>query len=167
MGKLIPDTSVVTIYRRSLTPADAIIQDANENPSPALDTKEITVEEGEWVTLDAAGKAIRLPASPGAAGLLAFPVWVSDRRDAGAALQLTVIHGVHIAKTTEFDAADLPFAAGDRLTAKLVSGKSVLKRAATGDAVVAIAEGNAAGATSEFPNGFLPYTTMNTGFVLP
>ena len=41
MGKLNPETSVVTFYRRSLKVADSLISDAGENSSPALDTKEL------------------------------------------------------------------------------------------------------------------------------
>lgn len=163
MGKLNPDTSVVTFYRRSLPVADALISDAGENASPALDTKKIDLEEGEWVTLDSAGKAVRLGASPGAAGLLAFPVWVGGRRDAGAALQITVIHGIHIAKISIFDTGVGAYAAGGLLTAKLVAGKSILTKATTGDPVVAIAEGPASPATTEFPDGLLTYTNINAG----
>jgi len=167
MGKVLPDTSVVTFYRRSLTPADALISDSGENSDPALDTKTIDVEAGEWVTLDGSKKAVRLGASPGGAGLLAFPVWVSDRRDAAAALQITVIHGVHQGQISLFDTGVGAYSPGDRLTAKLVSGKSILTKAASGDAVVAIAEGPASAATAEFPSGLLPYTTINAGHIVP
>lgn len=167
MGKLIPDTSVVTVYRRSLTPADVLISNDPQNPFPSLANKQVNVDEGEWVTLDAAGKAVKLGASPGAAGLLAFAVWVGKRSDAGAALQITVIFGAYIAKTSVFDFASGPYAAGDLLTAKLVAGASQLTKAASGDPVVAICEGPASGVTTDFPNGFLPYNTMNAGFIKP
>ena len=167
MGKLLPDTSVVTFYRRSIVPADSFIVNSGENAFPSLDTKRITIVEGEWVTLDASKKAIKLGAAPGAAGLLAFPVWVSDRKDAGAALAVTVIHGVHSGRTSVFNVAAGPYAPGSRLTAKLVAGLRQLTLAAAGDAIVAIAEGAAEGADAQFPDGFLPYTTVNAGGIQP
>lgn len=167
MGRLLPDTSVVTFYRRSLTPADALIVNSGENAFPSLDTQRITVVEGEWVTLDAAGKAVKLVAAPGVAGILAFPVWVSDRKDAGAARAITVIHGVHCGRTSVFNVAAGPYAPGDLLTAKLVGGLSQLTKAVAGEAIVAIAEGPATGADAQFPDGFLPYTTINAGGFKP
>jgi len=169
MGKLIPDTSVVTFYRRSLTPADALIVDAGENPVPAQDNKKINLDEAEWVTLDGSAKAVRLGAAPGLAGILAFPVWVSDRRDAAAALKITVIHGPHCGKTSLFDTTVGAYTPGQALTVKLIGGKSILTKAtpASSEAINAIAEGPAAGATAEYPNGFLPYTTVGAGGILP
>ena len=156
MGKLIPDTSVVTFYRRSIQPADSEISDAVGNPFPSQALKQVNIEEGEWVTLDSAGKALKVGAT---ATRLAFATWVGKRTDAGAALQITVVFGAYVAKTSVFDVAAGPYVAGDLLTAKLAK----LTKAATGEPIVAICEGAAAGATTEFPDGFLPYNTINVG----
>jgi hypothetical protein len=166
MGKLLIDHSMLTFFRRPLTPADSLITNSGENPFPALDTKRINVDEAEWVTLDASGKAVKLGAAPAAAALLAFPVWVGDRRDAAAALSIAVVHGPHNAKTSLFDTTVGAYAPGQRLTPKLIAGKSKLTKSVSGDGVVAIAEGPAAGATTDFPDGFLPYTTVNAGGVV-
>ena len=167
MGKFLPDTSIVTFYRRSIAPAAALISADPQNPFPSLQNSLINVQEGAWVTLDATGKAVKLGVTPGATGLLAFAVWVGNRSDAAAALQITVVFGHYVAKTTVFDFASGPYVPGDLLTAKLIAGESQLTRAAVGDPVVAIAEGPAAGGTTDFPNGFLPFNTMNAGFIKP
>jgi len=162
MGKLIPDTSVVTFYRRSLAPADSEISNEGLNPAPALDTKEIDIDEGQWVTLDAAGKAVKVG---GTATRLAFAVWVGRRSDAGAALQITAIFGVYIASTSVFNPSPAggAYVAGDLLTAK----SARLDRAATGEPIVAVAEGPVFGATTEFPDGFLKYNTAMIGGFAP
>lgn len=158
MGKVTPDTSVVTFYRRSLTPADSEIIPSGVNSPPALDTDAVDIDEGQWVTLDTDGKAVKVGAT---ATANAFVVWVGRRTDAGAARQITVIFGTYIAKTTEFKAAT--YAAGDYLTAK----NARLEIALSGEPVVGIAEGPLAGATTEFPNGFLPYNTQFAGGFAP
>jgi len=159
MGKLIPETSIVTFYRRSLTPADSLIDDAGTNPDPALDLKVIDVAEADWVTLDDTGKAIAIGATPKG---LAFPVWVGGRSDAGAAKSITVIAGPHSGKTSNFDTTGGAYTAGQRLTAK--NGK--LYKAASGDPVVAMAEGAAAGADATYPNGYLSYNTYCIGHIV-
>lgn len=159
MGKLIPDTSIVTFYRRALTPADSLLSDAGTNPDPALDLKKVGVAEADWVTLDDTGKAVAITTSK----QLAFPVWVGDRTDAAAAKSITVIAGPHSGKTSNFDTGAGAYTAGQKLTAK--NGK--LYKAGTGDPVVAIAEGAASGADSTYPNGYLPYNTYCIGAILP
>lgn len=158
MGKVTPDTSVVTFYRRSLIPADSELIPAGVNSPPALDTDEVDIDEGQWVTMDASGKAVKVGAS---AVANAFVVWVGRRTDAGAARQVTVIFGTYIAKTTEFKVDT--YAADDLLTAK----NARLEKALSGEPIVGIAEGPLAGATTQFPNGFLPYNTQFAGGFAP
>lgn len=159
MGKLIPETSVVTFYRRALVPADSLLDDAGTNPEPALDLKVIDVEEGDWVTLDTDGKAVAIAATP---KRLAFPVWVGGRTDAAAAKSITVIAGPHSGKTTNFDTGGGAYTPGDMLTAK--NGK--LYKASSGEPVVAVAEGPAAGADATYPDGYLPYNTYCIGHLV-
>ena len=159
MGKVTPDTSVVTFYRRSLIPADSELIPAGVNSLPALDTDVVDIDEGQWVTMDTDGKAVKVG---GTATANAFVVWVGRRTDAGAARQVTVIFGTYIAKTTEFNSAQ-SFVPGTLLTAK----NARLEKAATGEPIVGIAEGPPLGATTEFPNGFLPYNTQFAGGFAP
>ncbi len=159
MGKVTPDTSVVTFYRRSLTPADSEIIPAGVNSPPALDSDAVDIDEGQWVTLDTDGKAVKVGAT---ATANAFVVWVGRRTDAGAARQLTVIFGTYIAKTTEFKSTDT-YEPGTYLVAK----NARLEKALTGEPVVGIAEGAPAGATVEYPNGYLPYNTQFAGGFAP
>lgn len=162
MGRLIIDTSVTSFYRRSLTPADSEIEAEGLNPEPALDTNRVKLLEGEWVTLDSDGKAVKTGAT--ASGYhLAFPVWVGQRSDAGAALKITAIQGVYNGKTTVFDSG-VAYTPGMPL--KTVNGE-LTEADTSGDRIIAFAEGPAAGATTQYPDGFLPFTTQNAGGYLP
>lgn len=160
MGKLIPETSVVSFYRRNLTPADSLIVAEGLNPSPAIDLDTVNVAEGQWVTLDAAGKAIKVTNPT----RLAFVVWVGGRRDAGAAKSITVLFGSYIAKSSVFDTTPTgggAYVAGDLLTVRTAQ----LDRAAGGEPIVAILESPVVDVSSEFPDGFLKFNTQGVGGV--
>lgn len=162
MGKLIPETSVVSFYRRALVPADALYVDAGINPAPSLDFKKVNVAEGDWVTLDSSGKAIKVTVPT----RLAFVVWVGDRTDSGMAKQMTVLFGSFIAKTSVFDTTPTgggAYAAGNLLTVR----DAALDRCASGEPIVAICEQPIVDTSSDFPNGFLKFNTQQIGGVAP
>lgn len=160
MGKVLIENSVVSFYRRPLTPADALIVAAGINPSPALDMNKVNLAEGDWVTLDSAGKAIKVTTPT----RLAFMVWVGDRTDSAFAKSITVIFGTYIAKSSVFDETPTgggAYAAGDLLTVR----DARLDKAASTEPIVAVAEGPVGDITSEFANGFLKFNTQGVGGV--
>lgn len=162
MGKLVLDTSILSFYRRSLKPADALISDAGTNPAPALDLKAINLVEGDWVSLNDAGEAVAITSVK----RLAYPVWVGGRTDSAAAGKITVIAGPHSGKTSRFDATPTgggAYAAGELLTVR----NGVLDRCASGEPINAICEGEVTDVSTDFPDGFLPYTTVNSGGYAP
>lgn len=96
---LFPITPLTMIWRRQLEPADALLSAVTTQAGIALAERTINVQEGQWVTLDTAGKAILAPnAAVGAIG----PVWSGgDRLDPKGGI--TVLHGAWVADTSFFN----------------------------------------------------------------
>ena len=162
MGKLIIENSVVTFYRRSLTPADSLISDAGVNPYPSIDMKVLSVEEGQWVSRDSDGKAVAITTPV----RLAYAVWGGNRQDAAAASALTVIAGVFIAKTNVFDASPTgggDYAVGTPLTVR----NGQLDKAGASEPINAIAEGPVSDPSTEYPDGLLEFNTFQCFPLMP
>lgn len=102
---LFPITPLTMIWRRQITPADALLSAVTTQAGIALAERTVSVAEGQWVTMDASGNAVIADsaAGPGATGL-AWPVFSGgDRLDMKGGL--TVLHGKWVAHTSFFDQA--------------------------------------------------------------
>lgn len=109
----IKPVSPTTLYwGRPFTPADALKSALGTQGGIALGKQTLNVYGGQWITVDAAGKAIIATAANTLTGL-AWPVWGSkDRLDLDGGL--TALFGKYVAETTFFD-KDETFAVGDLL----------------------------------------------------
>jgi hypothetical protein len=98
-----PITPLTMIWRRQLTPADALLSAITTQAGSALAERTVNVLEGQWLTLDASGNAVIADAaSGGGAQGLAWPCWSGgSRMDLKGGL--TVLHGSYVADTSFFD----------------------------------------------------------------
>jgi hypothetical protein len=152
------ETPLTMVYRRDLTVAAT---DITSTPgaigeggiSLSLDTDQVNIVEGQWVTLDADGNATLVTT----ATRLAFPVYAGgERLDVNGLGTVTGIFGKHIGTTDQFDTSTgTTYAVGDDLT--VASG--VLTPAGGGDPVVAVVD-EVLAATNAFPNGRIKYISV-------
>lgn len=163
---LFPITPLTMVWRRMLTPADSLLSAITTQAGIALGERTISLDEGQWVTLDASGNAVVADsASGGAATGLAWPVWSGgDRLDPKGGV--TVLHGRSwVAHTSYFDETGT-YAVGTLLqigtgTVQGVAGKTgVLKPispASVADLskVVAVVEKPPFAVSSETPAGII------------
>ena len=152
-------TSVALVFRRPLEVADADItavagaSDQAGN-SLSLDQNVVDIATGQWVTLDANGRAT-LVTTP---TRLAYCVHAGgERLDVNVLTQVEALHGMYIADTDQFrnDTGDT-YAAGTDLTVE----NGVLRPAASGEPVLAVAEGAPSAPTTAYPNGLLRFSTI-------
>ena len=152
-------TPSTMVFRRGLTVADADItttSGATNRAGNALSLSDSVVDivEGQWVTLDADGNAT-LVTTP---TRLAYCTWAGgERLDVNTLTSVTAVHGMYIAKTDQFrtDTGDV-YAPGTDLTVE----NGLLRPAAAGEPVLAVAEGAASAATTAYPNGQLTFSTI-------
>lgn len=156
---LFPITPLTMIWRRMLTPADALLSAVTTQAGSALAERTINLAEGQWVTFDASGNAI---VAPDATTLPAHPVWSGgDRLDPKGGI--TVLHGPWIADTSYFVDTGT-YAVGTLLQIATGSVQGVAAQsgaleditlAAVGDVhkVVARVERTPFGVSAETPNG--------------
>lgn len=164
---LFPITPLTSIWRRNFEPADAILSAVTVQAGIALAERTISIFEGQWITLDASGKAVVATAALTVNGM-AWPVFSGgDRLDPKGGL--TVLHGSWVAQTNFFD-KNSSFNVGDFL--QIDSGTvningvdtavegtlkpiTITADATTLARVVARVEREAIGVTSETPDGIL------------
>lgn len=156
-----PVTPLTMVYRRQVTPADALFSAVSTQAGVALAEQTLSLKEGQWVMLDSSGNAIvATDATTAAIG----PVWSGgDRLDPKGGV--TVLHGPWIAMTTYFNDAG-SYAVGTFLQIGTASVQGVAAQtgaltpitlAAFGDIfkVVAVVEKAPFGLSPEAPNGVL------------
>jgi hypothetical protein len=158
---LFPVTPLTMIWRRNFEPADALLSAVTTQAGVALAERTIAVSEGQWITLDTAGKAIL---APDATTLPAWPAFSGgDRLDPKGGI--TVLHGPWVADTSFFDSTGV-YAVGTLLQ---VGTGTVQGVAATGSClkpitiaaatdifkVVARVERTPYGVSSETPAGIM------------
>lgn len=163
-GRVEPHVDIRDIYRREFTVASSLLIAGTEQDfEDALTPQQVDLEEGDWITLDSNDEAIKTPATgPG----LAFVVWgAGTRYDLRSTGQVTVIAGPYVAATTKFNATNVTGATG--IGAALAAKSGVLDLAVSGDVVVARLERGPHKTNTEFPNGFIRYSTYNVGHVVP
>lgn len=108
-----PISPLTMIFRRNFEPADGLLSAVTVQAGQALGVRQIIAFEGQWVTLDASGKAIIATAANTPNGQ-AWPLFTGgDRLDPNGGV--TVLHGPWIADTSFFD-KNSTFAAGDFLS---------------------------------------------------
>lgn len=159
---LFPVTPLTMVWRRMLEPADALLSAVGVQAGIALAERTINVLEGQWVTLDTAGKAILAPnAAVGAIG----PVWSGgDRLDPKGGI--TVLHGAWVADTSFFATEGAPYVVGTLLqigtgTVQGVGGVAAcltsIAPAAAADIfkVVAVVERAPYGVSADTPSGVM------------
>lgn len=100
---LFPITPLTMIWRRMLTPDDTLLSAVGLQAGIALAERTVSLEEGQWVTLNSSGNAIVADSgSGGGATGLAWPVFSGgDRLDMKGGI--TVLHGSWVADTSYFD----------------------------------------------------------------
>lgn len=100
---LFPVSPLTMIYRRMLTPDDTLLSAIGLQAGIALAERTVSLEEGQWVTLNSSGNAIVADSgSGGGATGLAWPVWSGgDRLDMKGGI--AVLHGPFVADTSYFD----------------------------------------------------------------
>jgi hypothetical protein len=102
---LFPITPLTMIWRRQVTPADALLSAVTTQAGIALAERTVAVAEGQWVSLDSSGNAVIADSALGGGSTgLAWPVFSGgDRLDMKGGL--TVLHGKWVAHTSFFDQA--------------------------------------------------------------
>jgi hypothetical protein len=152
------ETPLTMIYRRDLAVAAADITGSSgalddNGLSLSLDTQQVNIAEGQWVTLDADGNATLVTT----ATRLAFCVYAAgERLDVNGLGQVTGLYGKYIATTDQFDVSTgTTYAAGDELTV----ANGVLTPAAGADPVIAVVEEFIA-ATTAYPNGRVKFNIV-------
>ena len=158
---LFPITPLTMIWRRQLTPADALLSAVTTQAGIALAEQTISIDEGQWVTLDSLGNAI---VAPNSTTLPAWPAFSGgDRFDPKGGI--TVLHGKWVVDTSYFD-QDGVYAVGTFLqigtgTVQGVAGKTgaltPIVPVAFGDLIkiVARVERTPYGVGSETPAGIM------------
>jgi hypothetical protein len=161
-----PQHALGLVWKRDFDVADALLAaGVFGDPEISLVPRTVGLLAGEWITLDADFKAVK--ASGGASGKLAFAVYTSGSRyDVQATEQVTVLWGHYVARTARIGAG-LAIVAGDLLTIGVAGNAGRLVEAAPGDFVVGVAEKPLEAGTTEFPNGFITYSTLGCPFVAP
>jgi len=157
MLRLLSETRLA--WRRPLDVADDDIttneaSTSQSEQSLALPSQTVDIVEGQWVTLDAAGKAtlVTVPTR------LAFPTFAAgERLDVNGLGQVCGLFGMFVAETDQFrlDTGDT-YAAGTDLTVE----NGLLRPAAAGEPIVAVAEGPLSAATTAHPNGLLRFASL-------
>jgi hypothetical protein len=159
------ETLINRVWRPEFEVDATLISAGTEgNADISLVPDQTTLEEGDWVTFNASGKLV-LTGATGVAD--SYPVYIGTgdwSQRATKPMQAPIIYGPHIAKTSKFNNTNLSSAGyGTALAAK----SGVLDTAVSGDVVVGYSMGDPADATTAFPNGFLRYSTLNAGALLP
>lgn len=161
-----PIAPLTMIWRRMLQPADALLSSVTTQADIALAERTVSVNEGQWVTLDSSGNAINAASDtgPGATGL-AWPCFGGGDRFDGKG-GITVLHGAWVADTSYFDQGGT-YAPGTMLQVCAAAGVTVQGVATQKGAltsitvttvahlmtVVAICERAPFGITAELPAG--------------
>lgn len=149
-----PQQSIGGVWWRTLPVAAALVSEGDDLGSSELSLipDKVNIKEGDWVTIDAEKKLIKADTPT----RIAWPVYTDGTRfDVRAGGNVTVVYGLHTAKTAGIKAG-VAFVKGDRLTTRL----GVLDKAASGEAIVAVAESNLLPGTDAFPDGFLEYSSL-------
>jgi hypothetical protein len=156
MGDLRLLSPLSTVWLRSITADDTLVSAAGVNPVEAVDLDTLSVLTGQWVTLNAAGKAVLA----GDTDQVVSVVYVGNRNDTAEAKTVNTIDGHAIIETTVFDNAGT-YALGTEVM--VVAGQ--LKDATVGKAVVGICEGAKFGANTTYPNGYLRVRTLAVPYI--
>ena len=149
-----PQQSIGGVWWRTLPVAAALLSAGDDlgNPELSLNPDKVALKEGDWVTFDAEKKLIKA-ATP---TRVAWPVYTDGSRfDVRAGGNATVVYGAHVARTAAIKPA-LVVAAGTLLTTR----DGLLDIAAPGEAAVAVAEGPKIAGNTQFPDGFIDYSTI-------
>ena len=157
MLRLLSKTDLV--YRRALDVADTDVTAVDTGSSQSEDSLSlpgvvVDIVEGQWVTLDADGRATLVVAP----SRLAWATWAAgERLDVNIRQQVCGVFGMYVAETDQFrnDTGDV-YAVGTDLTAE----NGILRPAGVGEPINAVAEGPLSAATTQHPNGLLRYSTF-------
>ncbi len=167
-GRIEPHSDLIDAFIRDIPVAAALLQAGTEDDfEDALTPDEILIEEGDWVTLNTVGEAIKVG---GTAEGLAWPVWgQGERYDYRSTKKLTVLDGPIVLATTKFLTTTGAAIDGSSVIGVPLSAVNfILQEAQSGEAIVARLEkrpfklGNAGFAAGfitinmRFAGGFAP-----------
>jgi hypothetical protein len=160
---LSPQQALGMVWRRSYKVASSLRltgQTDLGDPSISLVPDKVDIKEGDWVTVDANGDLVKVTTPT----RFAFPVYTDGARfDVRAGARVTVLYGIYSARTAAIiSPAPVVAAAGVPLVAAL----GVLRVALAGEPVNAVSERPILPGDSQFPDGFVEFTTL-VGSVVP
>jgi len=152
------ETPVTMIYRRDMEVAAADISSiagavGEDDNSLSLDTQQVNIAQGQWVTKDADGKATLVTTKTP----LAFCVFAAgERLDVNGLGQVTGLYGKYIGITDQVDrSTGVTYAAGDKLTVE----NGLLTPATGSDPVVAVVD-EVIAATNVYTDGLIKFITV-------
>ncbi len=160
---LSPQQSLGMVWRRSFKAAASLLltgQSDLGDPAISLVPDKVDLQEGDWATVDANGDLVKVTAPT----RFAFPVFTDGNRfDVRAGAQVTVLFGIYTARTAGI-VSPAPVVAGAGVP--LVAENGVLRVAVATEPVNAVSEKAILPGDSQFPDGFVEFTTL-VGSVVP